>query len=175
MDVNLKGKIYLFNYNTKNLPINIKNIIAPILNQIDLKNKDFNEIKFINECKKLFNNPDYYSKREIYKFSEEEKEIKEHFDLYTLTTLKSKNETDNNIFKSYSRLNTNENNKENIDNNKKLISNDNKKLDINDYYINSKNSKIYERYYNNKTFFREKTTKYYENLIIQRDDIILKY
>ena len=41
--------------------------------------------------------------------------------------------------------------------------------------INSKNSKIYERYYNNKTFFREKTTKYYENLIIQRDDIILKY
>ena len=175
LDVNLKGKIYLFNYNTKNLPINIKNIIAPILNQIDLKNKDFNEIKFINECKKLFKSLDYYSKREIYKFSEEEKEIKEHFDLYTLTTLKSKNETDNNIFKSYSRLSTNENNKENIDNNKKLISNDNKKLDINDYYINSKNSKIYERYYNNKTFFREKTTKYYENLIIQRDDIILKY
>ena len=174
LDEKLKGKISLFNYSTKNLSIKIKNIIAPILNQIDLKNKEFNEEEFINECKKLFKNLDYYSKREIYKFSEEEQENNEKYDLYSLSYLKSMNETKNDIlFKTSSKFSTRENNKENIEENKSQIINDNIKLDINDYYINGKHSKIYERFYNDKTFFREKTSKLYENLIMQRDDIIL--
>ena len=174
LDEKLKGKISLFNYSTKNLPINIKNILAPIFNQIDLKNKYFNEEKFINECKKLFKNLDYYSKREIYKFSEEEKENNEKIGLYSSSSLKSRIETNNDIlFKTLSKFSTSENNKENIENNKTQIINDNIKFDINDYYINGKHSKIYERFYNNKTFYREKTSKLYENLIMQRDDIIL--
>ena len=174
LDEKLKGKISLFNYSTKNLPINIKNILAPIFNQIDLKNKYFNEEKFINECKKLFKNLDYYSKREIYKFSEEEKENNEKIGLYSSSSLKSRIETNNDIlFKTLSKFSTSENNKENIEDNKTQIINDNIKFDINDYYINGKHSKIYERFYNNKTFYREKTSKLYENLIIQRDDIIL--
>ena len=174
LDEKLKGKISLFNYSTKNLPINIKNILAPIFNQIDLKNKYFNEEKFINECKKLFKNLDYYSKREIYKFSEEEKENNEKIGLYSSSSLKSRIETNNDIlFKTLSKFSTSENNKENIEDNKTQIINDNIKFDINDYYINGKHSKIYERFYNNKTFYREKTSKLYENLIMQRDDIIL--
>ena len=174
LDEKLKGKISLFNYSTKNLPINIKNILAPIFNQIDLKNKYFNEEKFINECKKLFKNLDYYSKREIYKFSEEEKKNNEKIGLYSSSSLKSRIETNNDIlFKTLSKFSTSENNKENIEDNKTQIINDNIKFDINDYYINGKHSKIYERFYNNKTFYREKTSKLYENLIIQRDDIIL--
>ena len=174
LDEKLKGKISLFNYSTKNLPINIKNILAPIFNQIDLKNKYFNEEKFINECKKLFKNLDYYSKREIYKFSEEEKENNEKIGLYFSSSLKSRIETNNDIlFKTLSKFSTSENNKENIEDNKTQIINDNIKFDINDYYINGKHSKIYERFYNNKTFYREKTSKLYENLIMQRDDIIL--
>ena len=174
LDDRLKGKISLFNYSTKNLSINIKNIIVPILNQINLKNKEFNEEEFINECKKLYKNLDYYSKKEIYKFSEEEQENNEKYDLYSLTYLKSMNETSNDIlFKTLSKFSTSENNKHNIEENKTQIINDNIKLDINDYYINGKHSKIYERFYNNKTFFREKTSKLYENLIMQRDDIIL--
>ena len=174
LDEKLKGKISLFNYSTKNLPINIKNILAPIFNQIDLKNKYFNEEKFINECKKLFKNLDYYSKREIYKFSEEEKENNEKVGLYSSSSLKSRIETNNDIlFKTLSKFSTSENNKENIEDNKTQIINDNIKFDINDYYINGKHSKIYERFYNNKTFYREKTSKLYENLIMQRDDIIL--
>ena len=174
LDEKLKGKISLFNYSTKNLPINIKNILAPIFNQIDLKNKYFNEEKFINECKKLFKNLDYYSKREIYKFSEEEKENNEKIGLYSSSSLKSRIETNNDIlFKTLSKFSTSENNKENIEDNKTQIINDNIKFDINDYYINGNHSKIYERFYNNKTFYREKTTKLYENLIMQRDDIIL--
>ena len=174
LDERLKGKISLFNYSTKYLPISIKNIIAPILNQIDLKNKDFDEEKFINECKRLFKNLDYYSKREIYKFSEEEKENKEQYDFYSLSFFKSKNESNNDLlFKTFSRFSTNENNKENIEENKNQISIDNIKFDINDYYINGKYSKIYERFYKNKKFYREKASKLYENLIIQRDDIIL--
>ena len=174
LDERLKGKISLFNYSTKNLPINIKNILAPIFNQIDLKNKYFNEEKFINECKKLFKNLDYYSKREIYKFSEEEKENNEKIGLYSSSSLKSRIETNNDIlFKTLSKFSTSENNKENIEDNKTQIINDNIKFDINDYYINGKHSKIYERFYNNKTFYREKTSKLYENLIMQRDDIIL--
>ena len=174
LDEKLKGKISLFNYSTKNLPINIKNILAPIFNQIDLKNKYFNEEKCINECKKLFKNLDYYSKREIYKFSEEEKENNEKIGLYSSSSLKSRIETNNDIlFKTLSKFSTSENNKENIEENKTQIINDNIKFDINDYYINGKHSKIYERFYNNKTFYREKTSKLYENLIMQRDDIIL--
>ena len=174
LDEKLKGKISLFNYSTKNLPINIKNILAPIFNQIDLKNKYFNEEKFINECKKLFKNLDYYSKREIYKFSEEEKENNEKIGLYSSSSLKSRIETNNDIlFKTLFKFSTSENNKENIEDNKTQIINDNIKFDINDYYINGKHSKIYERFYNNKTFYREKTSKLYENLIMQRDDIIL--
>ena len=174
LDEKLKGKISLFNYSTKNLPINIKNILAPIFNQIDLKNKYFNEEKFINECKKLFKNLDYYSKREIYKFSEEEKENNEKIGLYSSSSLKSRIETNNDIlFKTLSKFSTSENIKENIEDNKTQIINDNIKFDINDYYINGKHSKIYERFYNNKTFYREKTSKLYENLIMQRDDIIL--
>ena len=174
LDEKLKGKISLFNYSTKNLPINIKNILAPIFNQIDFKNKYFNEEKFINECKKLFKNLDYYSKREIYKFSEEEKENNEKIGLYSSSSLKSRIETNNDIlFKTLSKFSTSENNKENIEDNKTQIINDNIKFDINDYYINGKHSKIYERFYNNKTFYREKTSKLYENLIMQRDDIIL--
>ena len=174
LDEKLKGKISLFNYSTKNLPINIKNILAPIFNQIDLKNKYFNEEKFINECKKLFKNLDYYSKREIYKFSEEEKENNVKIGLYSSSSLKSRIETNNDIlFKTLSKFSTSENNKENIEDNKTQIINDNIKFDINDYYINGKHSKIYERFYNNKTFYREKTSKLYENLIMQRDDIIL--
>ena len=174
LDEKLKGKISLFNYSTKNLPINIKNILAPIFHQIDLKNKYFNEEKFINECKKLFKNLDYYSKREIYKFSEEEKENNEKIGLYSSSSLKSRIETNNDIlFKTLSKFSTSENNKENIEDNKTQIINDNIKFDINDYYINGKHSKIYERFYNNKTFYREKTSKLYENLIMQRDDIIL--
>ena len=174
LDEKLKGKISLFNYSTKNLPINIKNILAPIFNQIDLKNKYFNEEKFINECKKLFKNLDYYSKREIYKFSEEEKKNNEKIGLYSSSSLKSRIETNNDIlFKTLSKFSTSENNKENIEDNKTQIINDNIKFDINDYYINGKHSKIYERFYNNKTFYREKTSKLYENLIMQRDDIIL--
>ena len=174
LDEKLKGKISLFNYSTKNLPINIKNILAPIFNQIDLKNKYFNEEKFINECKKLFKNLDYYSKREIYKFSEEEKENNEKIGLYSSSSIKSRIETNNDIlFKTLSKFSTSENNKENIEDNKTQIINDNIKFDINDYYINGKHSKIYERFYNNKTFYREKTSKLYENLIMQRDDIIL--
>ena len=161
LDEKLKGKISLFNYSTKNLSIKIKNIIAPILNQIDLKNKEFNEEEFINECKKLFKNLDYYSKREIYKFSEEEQENNEKYDLYSLSYLKSMNETKNDIlFKTSSKFSTRENNKENIEENKSQIINDNIKLDINDYYINGKHSKIYERFYNDKTFLEKRHQNY---------------
>ena len=61
------------------------------------------------------------------------------------------------------------NNKENENNNSQ-----NKKLYVNNnYYINGKYSKIYERFYHYKTVYKEKPNKFFYNLIIQRDDIIL--
>ena len=175
LDSNYKGEISLFNYDTKNLPNSIKKIIKPILNQIDLTNKVFNETKFINKCKKIYKNLDYYSKKEIYKFSEEEDINTELKDLYIFSRVKTSQDSDRD--KDINKLNTfyyfpkNDgiNNKENENNNSQ-----NKKLYVNNnYYINGKYSKIYERFYDYKTVYKEKPNKFFYNLIIQRDDIIL--
>ena len=72
LDINYKNEISMFNYSIKNIPDEIKKIIAPILTRIDLTNEIFNENKFIKECKKIFKNLDYFSKKIIYKFAEEE-------------------------------------------------------------------------------------------------------
>ena len=169
LDIYFKGELSSFNYNTKNIPKSIKNIILPILNEIDSKNKIYDEQKFINECKKLYKNLDYYSKREIYKFSDDENF--EQNDLYVFSPFQTKKYLDNDIIKlSKTQCPTSNDNKENEDNNKTTK---NKNLDVNDYYINGKYSKIYERFCNNKTNYKERSTKLFENLIIQRDDIIL--
>ena len=170
LDIYFKGELSPFNYSTKNLPKSIKNIILPILNEIDSKNKTYNEKTFINECKKLYKNLDYYSKRLIYKFSEDENY--EQNDLYVFSPFQMNKDLDNDIIKlSKTQWSTSNDNKENEDNNKNI--NKNKKLDVNDYYINGKYSKIYERFYNNKANYKESSTKLFENLIIQRDDFIL--
>ena len=165
LDTNLKGEISIFNYNTKNLPNSIKKIITPIFNKIDSTSKVFNETTFINECRKIYKNLDYYSKKEIYKFSEEN----EQNDLYSFSCLKTNQDSDKDLNKINKKEHclTNDTNKENENDN-----NNNKKLYANDYYINGKYSRIYERFYNNKTFNKEKRTKFFDNLIIQRDNII---
>jgi hypothetical protein len=184
LDINLKGEISMFNYSVKHLPNSIINIISPILNNIDLKNKKYNEINFIHNCKKIFKNLDYYAKKEIYKFYEQESNKTEQINFYTTySRLNTYHESEKNFNNLYSL--TNYNNKENYDENNsaaKSVSftnenskfeNKNKKWDVNDYYINGKNSKIYERFTNYKTFYKERPTKFFENLIIQRDDLII--
>ena len=167
LDNNKKGEISLFNYNTKNLPNIIKKIIRPILDKIDFKSQILDKKKFINECIKLYKNLDYYSKRAIYNFSEEENNKQNY--LYIYSPIKTNKDSDKQLIKfSNIYYPIYDNNKENEDTN---ITN--KKFDINNYSINSKFSKIYERLYDYKAFNKEKIIKFFDNLIIQRDDIIL--
>ena len=158
LDNNFKGEISIFNYNTKNLPNSIKKIIEPILNHIDSTNKVFNQTQFVNECKKLYKKMDYYSKKEIYKFSEEKNNEQKKQYIFSKRK-KNKEKNENNL------INDNDKENENINYNKKFYAND--------YCINIKNSRIYKRFYNKKDFSKDKSTKYFENLIIQRDNIIL--
>ena len=167
LDNNKKGEISLFNYNTKNLPNIIKKIIRPILDKIDFKSQILDKKKFINECIKLYKNLDYYSKRAIYNFSEEENNKQNY--LYIYSPIKTNKDSDKQLIKfSNIYYPIYDNNKESEDTN---ITN--KKFDINNYSINSKFSKIYERLYDYKAFNKEKIIKFFDNLIIQRDDIIL--
>ena len=176
LDINYKKEISMFNYSTKNLPDAIKRMIAPILTRIDLANEVYNENKFITDCKKIYKNLDYYSKKIIYNFSEEENN--EQKDSYLFSRVKTGQDSEKDLQQFiYNCYFTNESNKENDDNNS--INNNliNKNIYVNDYYINGKYSRIYERFYNNKNIpnnnNKERKHKSFENLIIQRDNLIL--
>ena len=117
LDNNFKGEISIFNYNTKNLPNSIKKIIEPILNHIDSTNKVFNQTQFVNECKKLYKKMDYYSKKEIYKFSEEKNNEQKKQYIFSKRK-KNKEKNENNL------INDNDKENENINYNKKFYAND---------------------------------------------------
>ena len=181
LDKNQNGKLSQFNYNIKELPDNIKKIIYPILNKIDIKDKILNEDNFIYECKKLYKTLNYYDKKEIYNFSEnydqkktifipsyslEDNFEKNKYSYYCLTN-SDKNTYDNNISSSYYRLKSST-----YSNNKDKFSRSSN-YDINDYYINTNNylnlngnNSNYRTFYGNS--FEARKRKYFDNLVIQR-------
>ena len=181
LDKNQNGKLSQFNYNIKELPDNIKKIIYPILNKIDLKDKILNEDNFIYECKKLYKTLNYYDKKEIYNFSEindqkktifmssynlEDNSEKNKYSYYCFTN-SDKNTYDNNISSSYYRLKSST-----YSNNKDKFSRSSN-YDINDYYINTNNylnlngnNSNYRTFYGNS--FETRKRKYFDNLVIQR-------
>ena len=173
LDINYKNEISIFNYSIKNIPDEIKKIIAPILTRIDLTNEIFNENKFIKECKKIFKNLDYFSKKIIYKFAEEENN-EEQKDLYLFSQIKTRHDSEKDLQKFiYNCYYTNDSSKENEYNN--LINNTciNQNINIyaNDYCINGKYSRINERFYNytkDINISKENRHKSFENLIIQK-------
>ena len=181
LDKNQNGKLSQFNYNIKELPDNIKKIIYPILNKIDLKNKILNEDNFIYECKKLYKTLNYYDKKEIYNFAdineqkksliisstnlEDNSEKNNKYSYYCLTN-SDQYTYDNNLTGSCYKLKS-----ETFSNNKDKFSKSN--YDVNDYYINSNNflnlngnSSNYKTFYGNS--FESRKKKYFENLVIQR-------
>ena len=93
--------------------------------------------------------------------------------MYLFSQIKTRHDSEKDLQKFiYNCYYTNDSSKENEYNN--LI---NKNIYVNDYYINGKYSRIYERFYNNKNIpnnnNKERKHKSFENLIIQRDNLIL--
>ena len=186
LDKNQNGKISPFNYSTKELPESIKKIIYPILNEIDIKNKILNEEKFVYECKKLYKHLDYYKKKEIYNFADTDNKRNFYsiscysyednidkndnkYSLYCLTN-NDKSSYDNNISGSCHRLRSACSSK--YDNKERLSGSSN--YDINDYYINNNRYlHMNGRYSNYRTFygnnFENRKRKYFDNLVIQRN------
>ena len=189
LDKNQNGKLSQFNYSIKELPNNIKKIINPLLIDIDLKNKIFDEEQFIDECKNLYKKLNYYEKREIYNFSDiinnnnnnkfysiscysKETIDKNNNDYsnYFITNNDDINSYDTNIYSSsFYRIKSDSSQKENKDKSSDLL---NSKFNINEYCVNSNYLNLNEKYYNYKTFYGKssegKRRRYYDNLIIQR-------
>ena len=184
LDKNQNGKLSQFNYNTKDLPDNIKSIIRPILNKIDLQDIILDEKNFIYECRKLYKNLNYYDKKEIYSFIPNNNKNK----IYSVSCYNLDNNYEKSNINSYycitnSDKNTNEINISNSIHRIKSVTSSNTKekisrstnYDINSYYINNNNLDLNGKFSNYKTFttfygnsFETKKRQYFDNLIIQR-------
>ena len=73
LDGDNDGKISYNCINVRQLPINIKNILEPILYELKIENEELNENEFVFVCEKYYNTLKYDQKRNLILFDEEEK------------------------------------------------------------------------------------------------------
>ena len=84
LDGDNDGKISCNCIRIRQLPMNLKNVLEPILYELKMENEELNENEFIFVCEKYYNTLKYDQKRNLILFDEEEKKklkkekIKEH-------------------------------------------------------------------------------------------------